>query len=92
MPAVRVTGLRKSFRTGGTAVEAVSGIDLTVAAGEIFGLLGPNGAGNPVTELRRSLLSCDADCRSPGERSSSRRAGGGRWLLMSLRRSPPRNG
>jgi ABC-2 type transport system ATP-binding protein len=42
MPAVKVTGLRKSFRAAGRTVEAVSGIDLTVAAGEIFGLLGPN--------------------------------------------------
>ena len=55
MPAVQVTGLRKSFRAAGAAIEAVSGIDLTVTAGEIFGLLGPNGAGKPVTELRHSL-------------------------------------
>jgi hypothetical protein len=25
-----------------------------------------NGAGNPVTELRHSLLACQADCLSPG--------------------------
>src|ERR1700722_8716441 len=49
MPAVQVTGLRKSFRVAGAAIEAVSGIDLTVPAGEIFGLLGPNGAGKPTT-------------------------------------------
>src|SRR5579862_4272815 len=30
-------------------VEAVSGIDLTVAPGEIYGFLGPNGAGKSTT-------------------------------------------
>lgn len=39
--ALTCTGLRYSF--GRT--EAVAGLDLTVARGEIFGLLGPNGAG-----------------------------------------------
>ena len=39
--AIRVRGLRKVY--GGVA--AVDGIDLDVAAGEIFALLGPNGAG-----------------------------------------------
>ncbi|MBE1582965.1 ABC transporter ATP-binding protein [Nonomuraea angiospora] len=39
--AVTCTGLRYSF--GQT--RAVDGVDLTVAAGEVFGLLGPNGAG-----------------------------------------------
>ena len=32
----------------------------------------PNGAGMPVTESRHSLLARPADCRSPGQRSSSR--------------------
>ena len=40
-PAVTVRGLRKSYGS----VEAVSGVDLTIARGEVFGLLGPNGAG-----------------------------------------------
>jgi ABC-2 type transport system ATP-binding protein len=39
--AVACTGLHYSF--GQT--RAVDGLDLTVAAGEVFGLLGPNGAG-----------------------------------------------
>ena len=39
--AVRVRGLRKSYGP----VEAVAGIDLTIARGEVFALLGPNGAG-----------------------------------------------
>jgi ABC-2 type transport system ATP-binding protein len=39
--AVRISGLRKSYGP----VQAVAGVDLTIARGEVFGLLGPNGAG-----------------------------------------------
>src|SRR3984885_1807522 len=61
MPAVQVTGLRKSFRVAGATIEAVSGIDLTVPAGEIFGLLGPNGAGKTTTlRILTTLLPADA--------------------------------
>jgi ABC-2 type transport system ATP-binding protein len=75
MPAVQVAGLRKSFRVaggpvaGGSTVEAVRGIDLTVAAGEIFGLLGPNGAGKTTTlRILTTLLPADAgEARIAGE-------------------------
>src|SRR5487761_1337084 len=61
MPAVQVTGLRKSFRVAGATIEAVSGIDLTVTAREIFGLLGPNGAGKTTTlRILTTLLPADA--------------------------------
>lgn len=61
VPAVQVTGLRKSFRVSGTTVEAVRGIDLTVPAGEIFGLLGPNGAGKTTTlRILTTLLPADS--------------------------------
>jgi len=43
--AVEVRGLHKRY--GG--VEAVRGIDFSVAPGEVFGLLGPNGAGKTTT-------------------------------------------
>ncbi|RTL68258.1 MAG: ABC transporter ATP-binding protein [Pseudonocardiaceae bacterium] len=42
---VQARGLRKSFG----AVEAVRGIDVDVAPGEVFGFLGPNGAGKSST-------------------------------------------
>src|SRR5581483_3411425 len=41
--------LRKTFRAKTGPVEAVRGINLDVAKGEIFGFLGPNGAGKSTT-------------------------------------------
>lgn len=53
-PAIRVTGLHKSYGD----FEAVRGIDFEVAQGEVFGLLGPNGAGKTTTvEILEGLRS-----------------------------------
>jgi ABC-2 type transport system ATP-binding protein len=40
--AIETRGLRRTFKGG---VEAVRGVDLSIANGEMFGFLGPNGAG-----------------------------------------------
>src|SRR5260221_12216325 len=52
-----VRGLRKQFPN----ILAVAGVDLTVAAGEVFGLLGPKGAGKATTrEMIEGLTRPDA--------------------------------
>ena len=55
-PAIRATGLRKSF--GDTLV--LDGIDLDVPEGTIFSLLGPNGAGKTTTvHILSTLIGAD---------------------------------
>jgi ABC-2 type transport system ATP-binding protein len=99
---IKTRGLRKSFRTGkgrkAATVEAVRGVDLTVAEGEIFGFLGPNGAGKTTTlRLLSTLIPLDAgdatiagaDLRTaPGEvrrRVGYVAQGGGTWDEASAR-------
>ena len=50
---IEVEGLVREFKNGPRAVD---GIDLRVAAGEIYGFLGPNGAGKSTTVLMLTTL------------------------------------
>ncbi|MGG5752592.1 ABC transporter ATP-binding protein [Zafaria sp. Z1313] len=47
--AIRLSGLRKSFKSREGEVAAVAGVDLVVQPGEIVAFLGPNGAGKTTT-------------------------------------------
>ena len=47
---IHARGLTKTFKTRTGPVEAVRGVDLDVAAGELVGFLGPNGAGKTTTQ------------------------------------------
>jgi ABC-2 type transport system ATP-binding protein len=56
-PAIRVRGLRKSFKD----VPVLRGVDLDVARGDVLALLGSNGAGKTtVVKILATLLKADA--------------------------------
>ncbi|HOY65932.1 MAG TPA: ABC transporter ATP-binding protein [Candidatus Ozemobacteraceae bacterium] len=77
-------GLTKSYRRGSETVHALSGVDLTIRAGEMVSILGPSGSGK--TTLI-NLLSCldapDAGVLSIAGRSVS---GLGEEALTEVRR------
>jgi ABC-2 type transport system ATP-binding protein len=61
MNGIELKGLTKSFRAGETTIQAVRGIDVSVAPGETVALLGPNGAGKSTTiDMMLGLLPPDA--------------------------------
>ncbi|APR03992.1 ABC transporter ATP-binding protein [Thauera chlorobenzoica] len=52
MEGIRIEGLRKRYGSGDTAVDALKGVDMAVAPGEVVGLIGPSGSG------KSTLLKC----------------------------------
>ncbi len=49
---IRIEGLTKRYGAGDTAVDALKGVDMQVAPGEVVGLIGPSGSG------KSTLLKC----------------------------------
>ncbi|MCK2126964.1 ABC transporter ATP-binding protein [Thauera aromatica] len=49
---IRIEGLRKRYGSGDTAVDALKGVNMAVAPGEVVGLIGPSGSG------KSTLLKC----------------------------------
>ena len=50
--AIRIEGLTKRYGSGDTAVDALKGVDMSIAPGEVVGLIGPSGSG------KSTLLKC----------------------------------
>jgi putative ABC transport system ATP-binding protein len=49
---IKIEGLRKRYGSGDSAVDALKGVDMHVAPGEVVGLIGPSGSG------KSTLLKC----------------------------------
>ncbi len=83
--AIRIAGLAKRYGSGDTAVDALRGVDMSVAAGEVVGLVGPSGSG------KTTLLKCLGAVIEPtagsmtlgGQRIYDHGAGG--WQIGDLR-------
>jgi ABC-2 type transport system ATP-binding protein len=60
-PALRLEGVRRSFRSGDRVIAAIDGITANAANGAVTGLIGPDGAGKTtLMRLIAGLLRADA--------------------------------
>ncbi|TKJ18279.1 ATP-binding cassette domain-containing protein [Blastococcus sp. CCUG 61487] len=79
MPAVRLTGVGRTYASGGSAVPAVRGVDLDVHAGEVVGVVGRSGSG------KSTLLRLAAGLEPP-DTGRVLLAGADAWPRASRRR------
>jgi len=85
LPAIHIEGLTKRYGSGDTAVDALKGVDMRIAPGEVVGLVGPSGSG------KSTLLKCLGAVIEPsagrmqlgGQRIFDGSAGG--WQIDDLR-------
>ena len=57
-------GIHRTFRSGDRLVQAVAGVDLSVASGEVVGLVGESGCGK--TTLARIMVGLDRPTQRQG--------------------------
>lgn len=79
---IRITDLRKQYGSGESVVEALKGVDLQVAPGEVVGLIGPSGSG------KSTLLKCLGAVIEPTSGQMALRSEliyDGAWLVSDLR-------
>jgi len=58
---IRISGVRKTYFSGGKTIKALDDVDLTIPANQIFTLLGPSGCG------KTTLLRCIVGLETPDE-------------------------
>ena len=79
---ITASELRKRFPAKGGAVDAVRGVSLEVARGEIVGFLGPNGAGKTTTmRMLTTLLPIDGGEATVAGLDVRRQPGQVRWRI-----------
>ncbi|NMF87596.1 ABC transporter ATP-binding protein [Aromatoleum petrolei] len=82
MPAIEVRGLSKRYGVGDAAVDALKGVDMRIAPGEVVGLIGPSGSG------KSTLLKCLGAVIEPTAgymALGGRTAFDGGWKIRDLR-------
>ncbi len=82
-PLVELRGICKHFGTGGTRVDALVDIALTVHAGETVGLRGPSGSGKSTL---LNVIGCVTEPSSGWMQLDGELVYDGRWLRRDLRR------